>query len=436
MEVKELKKPGCIVELQFDVPFEEIKEEYKTLYKQTINSIPVPGFRKGKAPESMIRSRALGYVVEEFKKNQSGKIFYNYIKENKINLYAYTEPKILSVDFDENQPLKFSVEFETNPEISFEKSLYENITIPKIDYTVSNEEIEDEIKNHIRSRRLMTSEEIEDEIKEGFEVFYDVSGTDSEGNSLPELNIENYNAMAKKTEETDRLAEIIVNKLIGGKKGDVIKFQHTFPENQQEVSLSGKTVNVEVTIKKVEVEKFPELDDELAKKLGAETASEYREKLAENMKTSKKNQSENSAIEKFYDEIAGKIAIELPETMINVVNYSEQEEAERYFEQYKIKREHYYSLIQSTPEKWLEQNRPKAIASIKRYLIEDKMMSLEGLEASDEDVDAKLDEYAKVLGKDKKEVKRDLIKKERWENFKKGIIVSKLHDFILEKFQK
>ena len=436
MEVKEIKKPNCIMELEFDVPFEELKNEYKTLYKQTVNSVPVPGFRKGKAPESMVRSKALGYVIEEFKKNQSGRIFYEYIKEKKISLYNLTEPKIKKLEFDENQPLKFSVEFEINPEISFDKNVYENLTIPKVDYTISDSDVEEEIKAQIKNNRLMQVEETEAEIQEGYEVFYNVSGKDTDGNIISELCIEDYNVLAKKSENSENLPETIVNKLIGKKKGDIINFDYTFGENAQTPSLSGKKVDIEVTIKKVEIEKSPEFDDELAKKLGGESASQLREKMSEDMKKAKKQESEQSAIDTFYDQIAGTLNIELPETMINYMNYSEQADAEKYFEQYRIKREQYYALIQSTPEAWLEKNRPKVIAKINRFFVEEKMLQLEGIEVSDEDMDIKLEEYAKVLGKEKKEVKRDLIKKERWDNFKKNIQASKLHEFILEKFQK
>ncbi len=122
--------------------------------------------------------------------------------------------------------------------------------------------------------------------------------------------------------------------------------------------------------------------------------------------------------------------------MVDAVNLKEQEQMESYIKYYKLTREQYYNMINSTPEQWLEINENKVIINLKQYFIEERLVITENITVTDEELDLKLEHYAKTLDKEKKDVKRDLIKKEKWEDFKNNIAMSKLREVILEKFRK
>jgi trigger factor len=436
MEVKENRKENCIVNLNFEVPFSEVKDEFNKNLQKIKRDIKMPGFRKGKVPESIIRKRALPMIIDDFKENYAQKIFEDYVKEKEFKLYS--KPNVNKVEFDENEPFILDIEFEIFPELELNKEDYSDIKIDKPEYKVTEKDIEQEIKN--RSKKDVSYEPIgKRKIKVDDIVSVNLDTKDENGNEVKQLTFKDYSITVKKSDKKkkdDKTGAMLLDKindaLIDKKIDDEFTIEYKYEDDIESPDLRGKTVNVNVKINKAETEKYPEINDELAKKLNFDSVDDMKGKIEKELAESKKNEAENKAFDEIIDKIIEKKPIDLPDSMIDNVNKYQQQMLEQRFTSQGLTKEILYKFSNTTPENWLEKNKDNAVRTIKEELIVEQLKKLENIDVDKEEIDEKLEETAKLYKTDKKQMKRDLIKNNQWDNFKESLIFPKLKDKLIE----
>ncbi|HPG30262.1 MAG TPA: trigger factor [bacterium] len=439
MDVKETKLENSKISLRFEVPFEEFKDEFKLAFKSVGKEIALPGFRKGKTPENLLRQRAMPYVLATFKEEYSKKLISKYFEENKINVYGY--PQIIKIEVEEGKPFIMDIEFEKYPEFELKPEDYSDISIEKINYEISDNEVDDEIKQIIKRRRLTEFADKDGIIEVNDTVYFNLTGKDAEGAEIQSLNIKDYplnvrNKVVPKSDVKILILDEINNRVLGCKKGDKLEFKYDFNNTVESEVLAGKTADVSVEIVKVQIEKFPDITEETAKKMDYQSVEEMKNSIKNQLSIQKKQDKENNALNDFFGKIIEKVKIDAPLSMIDNMNLHQRDSMEKNFEMYNMKKDSFYDLLKTTPDEWLENNKNNAIRSIKEYLIKLKLVELEKIELSEEEINAELEKLAINYKTDKTSLKRDLIKSERWENFKNNLIEDKLDSHILVKFQK
>jgi len=435
MEVKEIKKPGCILQLIFETQFDELKADFENTYKTTKKHITLPGFRKGRVPDDILRNRALGYITAEFKENYSQKIFKDYIKEKNISIYG--EPRVNSIEFAENQPFKLDIEFEQFPTIELSRDEYSDIKTEPISYSVTDAEVQEDLKKMIKSNRLTENIEVERPIEIGDTAYITVSGADDAGQPVDALAISGFPVNVKeKIEPKENVSPLMLdeinNRLVGRKKGDEFEFTYTFPTDSESSTIAGKTFKIKVCIDRVQTEKIPEINDALAKKLDYESADKMLENIKNYLLDIKKNDVETAAVKSFINRIIARKNIDLPASMIENVNKSNLKKMESRYKYYNIQPETAYKIMRTSPDQWLSDNRENAIEEIKFYLVSSKIIELENLESTQDELDAELDKLAELNKSDRKTIKRRLISEERWDALKRTLAEKKLTQFILK----
>ncbi len=441
MEVKETLKENCVMQLRFEAPYEEVKPSFEKEYKLIKNTIRLPGFRQGRAPENIVRERALPYIIEEFKKKYFNEIFKNYIIEKKINIYRDAIPKITKFEFSENQPFVAEIEFEIYPQVNLTKDDYKDIKLSKLDYSVSDDEVNDIIEKMLFEKQLIKIEEIDMPISKGYLVTANVSGKDAEGNEIPMLTKKNYFFEFKDIEDVASekgFSEKFIEEIAGKKKGDKIQFEYEFSKDFEYSDLKGKKVFAEAEILKVEKKNLPEITDDIAKQLGYDNVEQLYSKIKSRLEAEKKNKLDQKQITNFFEILIQKIKIDLPKSMVDAVNLDEQKRFEKQFanqfKMYNIEMKRLYNIFNTTAEEWLEGNKTKVENDIKQYLLASKIIENENLKPDQDEIEKELELLAQEYGKEKKELKRELIKNEQFPDFLNSLSHRKLEKLILENY--
>ena len=393
------------------IPAEEIKKEVDEKLKEYAKTIQLPGFRKGKVPVSLVKKKygkAIEAEVIEVKINNALKEIY---REENLNPIYEHPIKEEDFSYDENKGLEFTIYIEVEPDLKIENYKGHGIKVEEVE--VSDEEVEKEIE-----LKLKTLAEFEDKgddavVEEGDYVIIDYEAI-SEENSDPKKDYR-VHVIKNKEGKFDKFVEA----LLGKKKGDEYDLEYTFPEDYYVKEIAGKNVTFRVKVKKIEVEKIPELNDEVAKKLGYENVEDMKNKIKEEIKKRKLKKKEEEAFEKILDYILENNEVEAPESMILNYLYSEYQKLKQYnpnldFEEYK--KEAY----------------EKAEKEVKKYLVINAIAKENNIKATSKEVDERIKEIADLYGVKFEELKEQYRKSGDTLRIREDIKIDKTFKFLLE----
>ena len=238
------------IELQLSP--EDYTKAIESAYKRTKNRYSIPGFRKGKAPRAVIENI---YGPSVFWDNEldiaMSRLCSEAIGEHKI--VPELEPEFIIEKLNDDKSLDFSVEIVTVPEVTLGE--YKGIEAVKPAYTVTDEQVEAEIKNRLAAHSVVES--VERPVENGDTVVIDFAGflgdEQFEGGTASDqsLKIGSHTFIPGFEEQ-----------LIGMNINETRDINVTFPEDYGAEHLAGKAVVFKVTLHSVSVEKIPEFDDE------------------------------------------------------------------------------------------------------------------------------------------------------------------------------
>jgi trigger factor len=221
------------------------------------------------------------------------------------------------------------------------------------------------------------------------------------------------------------------DQLVGKNTGDEVEVNVTFPEQYQAPELAGKPALFKVKINEIRAKELPELNDEFAQDVSEfDTLAEYREdtkkKLQERKENAAKGTKEDEAIAKIID----KSKMDIPEAMIDTQAENMVEEFAQRIASQGMSMEQYLQYTGSSVDKLKEQVRPEALQRIQSSLVLEQIAKEENLTASDEDVDAEIEQMATMYGMKAEDLKTYMGESER-ESMKRDIAVRKAVDFVM-----
>lgn len=353
--------------------FEHNKEKYS-----------VQGFRKGKAPRSVIEKNYGEYVFYDDAINHSFSHNYTEILDKETDLEPIDHPSVNILDF--NNGLKYEITVEVKPEVALGE--YKNLEIKKDKTTVKAEEVETELKlAQDKAGRLVS---VDRPIKEGDTATIDFSGSlngvkfDGGTSQDYDLVIGSHSFIAGFEEQ-----------LVGMKKGETKTIEVTFPENYMEESLKGKPADFEVTIKEVREKELPELDDEFAKNYSEfETLDEYKKDIKKSLKEAKEKEATYKAENDLIDKVTDNATVEISETLIEKQIDEFIKDFEYRLMYQGLKLEDYLKHMNSTMKELRESRREDAIKTAKTKLVLEEIIKREKIEVTEQEVENKLKEMA------------------------------------------
>ena len=420
VQVENLEKN--MAKLTVEVEAERLEKALDTAYNRQKKSISIPGFRKGKVPRVMVEKM---YGPEIFYEDAANILLQEAYPEayDECGLEIVSQPSIDVVQLEKGKPFIFTAEVAVKPDVELGK--YKGVTVTKIDTSVSDEEVDAEVERQRNSNARMVT--VERPVENGdfavidFEGFVDDVPFEGGKADNYELEIGSHSFI-----------DTFEDQLIGKSTGEELDVNVTFPEDYQVQDLAGKPAVFKVKINEVKTKELPELDDEFAQDVSEfDTLAEYREdvkkKLAERKEADAKRTKEDEAIAKIID----KSKMEIPDPMIDMQVSNMLNDFANNMPRQGLSMDQYLQFTGMTTEKLREQMRPDALKRIQSSLVLEKIAKEENIEVTDEDVDAKIEEMAKMYGMDAEQMK-GYVRDEEKETIKRDIAVEKAVDLIMD----
>ncbi len=420
MSVKVEKVETNVVELEFEISKEAFEAAMQRSYIKNVKSINIPGFRKGKAPRKIVEKM---YGKEIFYDDAINFAFPDAyeeaLKEAKVEPVSRPDVDIKQLP-DEESNLILTAKVTVKPDVKISK--FEKIDAKKPEYPVSDEDIDNELKNRQNQNARMISVEDraaqkDDTVVIDFEGFTD--GVAFEGGKGENFNL---------TLGSGQFIPGFEDQLIGANIGDDVEVNVTFPEEYHAPDLAGKPALFKVKIHSITAKELPELDDEFAKDVSEfdtldELKNDIRAKLEENNERRAKQEFENNVI----DFIISKMKANIPEIMYE----NRIDELVRDFEMrlsYQgMSLEQYLGYAGIDMQAFRGQFKEQAEKQVKGMLVLEAMAKKEKIKALKDDVAAEYKKLAEQYKMDVEKVKSFISE----EDLKKDIITNKTIDALL-----
>ena len=417
------KLDGSMAKLTITVPAEEFTKAITSAYNKQKSKFSVPGFRKGKVPQAFIEKMYGAAIFYEDAANQLINEYYPKELEN-CEEEITSNPEIDVTQIEKGKDFIFTATVAVKPEIKIGD--YKGVEIEKIDTTVTDEDVMAEILKDQKEngRKIDVTDraaQMDDEVTINFEGFVDdVAFEGGKG--------ENY----KLTLGSHSFIDTFEDQIVGKNIGDKFDVNVTFPEEYHVEDLKGKPAVFKVELLAISTLELPELDDEFASDVSSfETFAEYKEDKKKTLEVKKEEQAKREKQSKAVEKIAEAAEVEIPEAMIKYDQERIMNEMSQRMMYQGLQMEQYLQLMGTTKEEFLERVKPDAIARIKTSLVLEAVAAAENIVASDDDVDAEIQDMATQYQMKPEELK-DMIGAPELENIKKDIASRKALEFLGE----
>ena len=373
------------------------KQALENAYKKVSKKAKIDGFRPGHAPKNIfLKKYGVESLFDEASRLCLEVAFDKLIEENKdLEVVAGTKYDIKSVN---ESYIEYLFTLTLKPEVKL--GSYKGLKVKKADVTVTKEEIEEAINK--------TREQYKENIvKDGSLENGDIAIIDYEGflDGVPFEGGKGENYAL--TIGSNTFIPGFEEQLIGMKQGEEKDINVTFPEDYHAEDLKGKPVVFKVKVNEIKEVKLPELDKNFFDDLGLEgidSKESLEKQVEENIKANKEMEAENKYLEELLEEISKNTEIDIPDVMVDEESHRMVHQFADHIAMQGIDINSFYKLTNSTEEDLKEKYKEEALKRVKNRLIIDKIIKVENIQVTEEEIDAKVDELAKKYNMTKEEV--------------------------------
>ena len=419
MDKKIEKKSSVVKEGILNLPFSELENEYNEIVNEYRKAASIPGFRKGKAPVSVIEGRfkyeiereLLKYIIEKYYNNvkeEAGKTVYEHLSH-----YNFSKK--------DGAELKFY--FEVMPEIDDVVLEEFEVKIKKEKEVNIDEEVEKVIEDLRNRYAKVKPVEDRDTVEKGDIVTMKINAEDEEGKTL----LDNENFELEVNPDNDDMWKPVAEKLIGVKKGEETKFEIEFPDEEKYSSFKGKKAKFTLTVNNINVKEMPEVDEEFAKTLNFDSVEALKKDIRESIEKRLKDVRREEKIHNFFEKLFSERDIPVPPVYAR-------EEAKRMIQDY-LKNLGYNKADENIINTLMPQYYMAAVDNVKRMIVLSKIAEMNKIEISEDELDDFLKPFVPQFGENAtlESVKFKLDEEGQLEDIKESLKREKALDLIVEK---
>ena len=409
------------VKIELTIEAQKFDEAIKKVYFQSAKYFNIPGFRKGKAPLQIVEKYYGKEIFYEDAFNEiAPKELEEAVKEN--NLEIVSRPEIDIKQIEKGKDLIFTATMQTKPEAELGK--YKGIEIKKIEYNVTDEDIEHEL-HHMQEHnsRLITVEDRA--VEKGDTTVIDFEGF-VDGKAFEGGKAENHELEIGSNTFIPGFEDQIIGMKIEEEKDINVKF----PEEYFSKELAGKDATFKVKLHEIKKKELPKLDDEFAKDVSEfDTLEELKKDIKEKQEKQNKDREKYETEEAVIKAVCEDMKVDIPSGMIETETENMLKDIETRLSYQGMKLEQYLQMMGKTAEEVKKEYEPQAIDAIKSRLALEAVIKLEKIEVSEKDVEEKIEEMAKNYGKPADELKKN----ENIKNYiEQGIKSEKAVEFLVK----
>ena len=375
------EKSQAVVEFSFDAA--AIEAEKVKVFRKKANSFNVPGFRRGKAPRSVIEKMyGTGIFLEDAINELINANWEEIINAPGRTVVSSPEFDIVSIEEEVVMTAVMSVK----PEIELEN--YTGLEVEAVLAPVTDEEIDREIET-VRRRNAR-----ETEVTDRAAAMGDIAVIDYEGFVDGVAFDGGKDQGHRLTLGSGQFIPGFEEGVVGHNAGEEFDVNVTFPTEYHAEELAGKEAVFKVKLNSVIFEELPELDDDFAVEVSSfDTFAEYRADVSAKIEKRHQNNADAEVEDKLRTALSEMVNVEIPEVMVDREVENLVREGESRMQMQGLDFKTYLQYFGMELDGYKEQVRPAALARVKTELALAKIAELEKIEISDEDVE---NEYNKI----------------------------------------
>jgi len=374
--------------LEIEIPAEDVEKAYAAVTRSYARRAAIPGFRKGKAPESVVSKRFADEIRGDVLEAVLPEALSAAIEERKLSILG--RPHIEDLKWEPPGAIRFEARLDLKPAV--DPGEYKGVVVADVDVEPTDEEVS----------------KVLDRIREGHAEFHPIEGraaapgdfavADIGGTFVeilePGQSPRNFRdeKITLEVGHADSMPEIN-DALRGAAPGETRRFRKTFPDDFPNDQFRGKTVDYDVTLAALKEKRLPALDDEFARAVSeGETVETLREKVRARLKREKEIERRRRFRRSILDTLVGKREIPAPEILVESETTAALRDYARYLAQ---------SGVDPEKEDWpklQEEARPGAERRVREYLLLDAIAEREGIQVSETELEAEFKRAAAERG--------------------------------------
>ncbi len=412
-----------MVKLTIEATAEDFEKALDKVYHKNKGKINVQGFRKGKAPRSIIEKMyGAGVFYEDAANEIIPEAYEQAAKESGLEIVA--RPSIEVVQIEKGKNFIFTAEVAVKPTVTLGQ--YKGIEVEKADLSVSDEELNAELdKAREQNSRTVTVEDravaMGDIATIDYEGFMDGVAFEGGKGTDHALEIGSHSFI-----------DTFEDQLVGKNIGEECEINVTFPQEYHAPELAGKPAVFKVVVKGIKVKELPELDDDFAQDVSeCDTLDAYKENVKKEIYDKKaaaaKSAKEDAAIEK----IVENAQMDIPQPMVETQKRQMADEFVQRLQMQGLNIQQYLQFTGMTPEKFLETLEPQALKRIQSRLVLEEIVKAENLSVSDEEIENEMKRMSEIYNRDLDQIK-EMLGEEEKNLLAMDLKVQKAIDFVTE----
>ena len=405
-----------LYEIEFDVEKSVFDAAVEKVYRKEVKNINIPGFRKGKAPRSIIEKKyGAGVFYEDAINEIIPEAFEEAIKAS--DLKPVNRPEFDVVTIDENGVV-LKAKFYVKPEVSLKA--YKGYEVTKEEKVVSDDDVNEVIKNDL-SRQSKTVDVEGRAVANGDIAVIDYEGF-VDGVAFDGGKDQGYNLVIG----SGNFIPGFEDQIIGHNAGEEFDINVKFPEEYHSADLAGKDAIFKIVLHSIKATELPTLDDEFAADMGFENLDAYKADVKAKIEAKNEKEANNSIETQLIDALIENLEAEIPAPMFEAETENFVRDYDSRLRMQGLDLNTFMKYTGQTLEGLREQFKPMAERQVKTRLALEKIVELENISASDEEADAEYENLAQAYGMKAEEVKNYVDA----ESIKADLSVKKAVDFV------
>ncbi len=418
-----ISKEKNVVKFSMEFTADEFEKAQIAAYQKNKNQFAIDGFRKGKAPRSIIEKHygegvffddAINSLIQE---NYAAAI-------DELELEVIDMPKLTFGEIAKGKELTANVEVEVYPDVEVKD--YLGVEIDKIEKEITDEDIDSEIESlQKRNSRMVL---VDRPVKEGDTVLIDYAGyvgdEQFEGGTA-----ERYPLKIGSGTFIPGFEE----QIIGANAGDDVEVKVTFPEQYHAENLAGAEAIFKCKVHEVKEEEIPEVDDEFVKDVSeCDTLDEFKAQIRENLEKAAKANSENQMKNAILEKIYNANDIYVPDAMVQDEISGMMREFDQQLRAQGMSLDKYFEYLQTSADDFREEIKDEAAKKVKTRMLIQAVAEQEDIQADKEDVDKEIEFMAMQYQLDADKIK-EMLGPDNIAFMEKDIKIKKAVDYLFEK---
>lgn len=388
------------VKLTIHVGQDSFEEGMQKSYLKNRKSISIPGFRKGKVPRKVIEQYFGESILYEDAINEVFPPAYDQaVKETGIE--PVDRPELDIVQIGSGQDFIFTAEVTVKPEV--ELGQYKGFEVDRVEYIVTDEEVEERIKQTLEQNARWVS--VEDRpVKTGDRVILDYSGSIDgelfEGGTAEKQNLEIGSG---------HFIPGFEEQMVGMELGEEKDLKVTFPEEYHAEELKGKEATFHVKLHEIKEKELPDLDDEFAKDVSEfDTLDEYRADIKQKLEKNAEERSNTELKNNLIDLAVNNAKVDIPDVMVDFELDNMLRDIDNQLRYNGLNIESYLKIANTSIDDFRAQYKDDAYNRVKTQLVIEAIGKAENIEVSEEDYEKQYELLAKQYNQEVETIKKSL----------------------------